>query len=55
MPKVGYGNFIDAKYSVSDYINGYYNNVRPHHYNAGLAPNESEVRYQDSKTVAKFY
>ncbi|MET6759189.1 IS3 family transposase [Pseudoalteromonas sp. NCIMB_1079] len=55
MPKVGYGNFIDAKYSVSDYINGYYNSVRPHHYNAGLAPNESEVRYQDSKTVAKFY
>lgn len=53
MPKVGYENFKDAKYSVSDYINGYYNNVRPHHYNAGLAPNESEVRYQDSKTVAK--
>ncbi|KAA1151069.1 IS3 family transposase, partial [Pseudoalteromonas fuliginea] len=23
MPKIGYGNFIDAKYSVSDYINGY--------------------------------
>jgi putative transposase len=55
MPKVGYGNFIDAKYSVSDYINGYYNNVRQHHYNAGLAPNESEIRYKDSKTVAKFY
>ena len=55
MPKVGYGNFIDAKYSVSDYINGYYNNVRLHRYNAGLAPNESEVRYQDSKTVVKFY
>ena len=53
MPKVGYENFKEAKYSVSDYINGYYNNVRPHHYNAGLAPNESEVRYQDSKTVAK--
>ncbi len=53
MPKVGYENFKDAKYGVSDYINGYYNNVRPHHYNAGLAPNESEVRYQDSKTVAK--
>ncbi|EGI71835.1 integrase, catalytic region [Pseudoalteromonas distincta] len=53
MPKVGYENFEEAKYSVSDYINGYYNNVRPHHYNAGLAPNESEVRYQDSKTVAK--
>ena len=42
-----------AKHSISDYINGYYNNVRPHHYNAGIAPNESEVRYKDSKTVAK--
>ena len=36
MPKVGYENFKDAKYSVSDYINGYYNKVRPHHYNAGI-------------------
>jgi len=24
MPKVGYENFKDAKYGVSDYINGYY-------------------------------
>lgn len=32
MPKVGYGNFKEAKYNVSDYINGYYNNVRPHNY-----------------------
>jgi len=49
MPKIGYENFKEARYSVRDYINGYYNNVRQHHYNAGLAPNESEVRYQDSK------
>lgn len=51
--KVGSENFKDTRYSVSGCINGYYNNVRPHHYNAGLAPNESEIRYQDSKTVAK--
>lgn len=51
--KVGYENFKEAKYSVSDYINGYYNSVRTHHYNAGLAPNESAIRYQDSKTVVK--
>ena len=42
-----------AKHSMSDYINGYYNNVRPHHYNARLTPNESEVRYKDSETVPK--
>ena len=42
-----------AKHSMSDYINGYYNNARPHHYNAGIAPNESEVRYKNSKAVAK--
>ncbi len=53
MPTVGYQNFKEAKYSISDYINEYYNYVRPHHYNAGLAPNESKIRYQDSKTVAK--
>jgi len=47
--------FNSEVHSVSDYINGYYNNVRPHHYNAGLAPNESEIKYKDSKTVAKFY
>ncbi len=55
MPKIGYGSFTDAKYSVSGYINEYYNNVRPYCYNAGLASNESEVRYKDSKTVTKFY
>ncbi len=55
MQKVGYGNFTNAKYSVSDYINGYYNNATPHHYNTGLAPYESEVKYSDSKTMTKFY
>jgi putative transposase len=24
---------------------GYYSQLRPHHYNGGLAPNESERRY----------
>jgi len=53
MPKIGYENFGEAKYSVSDYINGYYNNVRPHHYSAGLVSNESKIRYESSKTEAK--
>ena len=55
MPNVGYGNFKETKYSVSDYINGYYNNVKPHHYNADFEPNESEARYKDSKVVTEFY
>lgn len=53
MPIVGYQDVKEAKYSISNYINGYYNNVRPHSHNAGLAPNESELRHKDSKTVAK--
>ena len=40
-------------HSVSDCINGYYNNVRPHYSNVSLAQNESEVRYQVPKTVEK--
>ncbi|UMT05739.1 hypothetical protein AOY63_19415 [Escherichia coli] len=35
------------------YILNYYNSVRPHHYNGGLTPEESENRYHFyCKTVA---
>ncbi|EKH6499051.1 IS3 family transposase, partial [Salmonella enterica] len=38
-----------------DYIVGYYSEVRPHEYNGGLPPNESENQYRkNSKTVANF-
>lgn len=53
MHKVGYENFKNAEYSKSDYIDGYCHNVWPLHYNVGLAPSESEIRYQVSKIVAK--
>ncbi|GIU51577.1 hypothetical protein TUM4438_41730 [Shewanella sairae] len=53
IPTAGYRSFIEAKHHINDYIIRYYNNVRPHHYNAGLTPNESEQRYAlDSKLVA---
>lgn len=53
VPTLGYGYFIEAKHHINDYIIRYYNNVRPHHYNGGLTPNESEQRYwNDSKLVA---
>ncbi len=53
VPTEGYRTFVEAKYHINDYIIRYYNNVRPHHYNAGLTPNESEQRYWlDSKLVA---
>jgi len=55
VPTQGYKSFMDAKQDVTDYIIGYYSQVRPHHYNAGLSPNESERRFwEDSKAVAKF-
>ncbi|EFC5159444.1 IS3 family transposase [Escherichia coli] len=42
-----------ARQQISSYILNYYNSVRPHHYNGGLTPEESENRYHFyCKTVA---
>ena len=55
VPKKGYTSFQQAKRSITDYVIGYYSETRPHHYNGGLSPNESERRYwKSSKTVATF-
>ena len=43
-----------AENAVIKYIIGYYSEVRPHSYNGGLTPNESEKRYWlEYKSVAK--
>ncbi|GAA6171998.1 hypothetical protein NBRC116592_16680 [Colwellia sp. KU-HH00111] len=43
-----------AENAVVKYIIGYYSQVRPHSYNGGLTPNESEKRYWlEYKSVAK--
>ncbi|EHI7918144.1 IS110 family transposase, partial [Salmonella enterica] len=48
-------SFSDAAHSITDYIVGYYSALRPHEYNSGLSPNESENRYwKNSKTGASF-
>ena len=53
MPVVGYKSFHEAKSAVVNYITGYYSKVRPHRYNGGLTPNESERRYWETyKLVA---
>lgn len=55
VPTKGYSNFTQAKNSIVDYIIGYYSQHRPHQYNGGLTPNESEARHWfASKTVASF-
>ncbi|TFH88825.1 IS3 family transposase, partial [Vibrio ouci] len=41
--------------SVVGYIIRYYSQIRPHQYNGGLTPNESERLYWKTyKTVANF-
>ncbi len=45
MPTAGYVTLLEMKQSVIDYIIRYYNNVRPHWFNGGLTPNESERRH----------
>ncbi|HEM8887369.1 TPA: IS3 family transposase, partial [Proteus mirabilis] len=50
-----YTSFSEAAQAITGYIVGYYSELRPHEYNGGLPPNESENRYRkNSKTVASF-
>jgi putative transposase len=54
IPTIGYQSFSEAKHRINDYIIGYYSEIRPHSYNGGLTPNESEYRYwKYYKPVAK--
>lgn len=54
VPTVGYISFAQAEREILNYMLGYYSQLRPHHYNGGLAPNESERRYWlGYKDVAK--
>ena len=53
VPANGYVDKDEARQQINDYILNYYNSVRPHHYNGGLTPEESENRYHFyCKTVA---
>ncbi|EPG1596516.1 IS3-like element ISEc31 family transposase, partial [Escherichia coli] len=45
VPTDGYTGKDVARQQISSYILNYYNSVRPHHYNGGLTPEESENRY----------
>ncbi|EFM9835198.1 IS3 family transposase, partial [Escherichia coli] len=42
VPTNGYAGKDEARQQINDYILNYYNSVRPHHYNGGLTPEESE-------------
>ena len=53
VPTDGYAGKDEARRQISGYILNYYNSARPHHYNGGLTPEESENRYRlYCKTVA---
>ena len=55
VPDNGYANFSQASMAITNYITGYYSQLRPHQYNGGLTPNESErLFWKNSKTVASF-
>lgn len=55
IPVSGYRSFSEAREHITRYITGYYSQLRPHQYNGGLTPNESERLYwENSKTVANF-
>ena len=55
IPMNGYHSFKDAEQAITDYLVGYYSQVRPHSYNGGLTPNESErLFWLAHKSVANF-
>ncbi|EOX3410857.1 IS3 family transposase [Vibrio cholerae] len=55
VPASGYYSFGQAVQEIVRYIIGYYSQRRPHWYNGGLTPNESERRYWvNAKNVANF-
>ena len=55
VPDNGYANFSEASTAITNYITGYYSQLRPHQYNGGLTPNESErLFWKNSKAVASF-
>lgn len=55
IPTVGYRSFAEAQQEIIRYIIGYYSQLRPHQYNGGLTPNESERLYwRNSKVVTNF-
>lgn len=55
VPENGYVNFSEASVAITNYITGYYSQFRPHQYNGGLTPNESErLFWKNAKAVANF-
>lgn len=42
VPVMGYVSLSYVAHAITNYIDGYYSAPRPHEYNGGLAPNESE-------------
>ncbi len=55
VPKLSYQSLAEANSSITQYIIGYYSQVRRHQHNNGISAKAAEKRYQDSsKTVASF-
>ena len=48
VPKVGYQDFNQADHSITNYILGYYSQVRPHRHNKGFSPNEAERLFKEA-------
>ncbi len=55
VPTTGYQSFSTAQSAIIRYITHYYSDIRPHWYNGGLTPNESERLFREqSGRVANF-
>jgi putative transposase len=56
VPTIGYQSMAEAQSAIIRYITDYYSEMRPHHYNGGLTPNESERQFwRVRQSVTNFY
>ncbi|WP_425535288.1 integrase core domain-containing protein [Escherichia coli] len=54
VPVTGYTSFSNAAWAITDNIVRYYSALRPHEYNGGLPPNDSENRYWKNSSGGQF-
>ncbi|PHM73659.1 transposase OrfAB, subunit B [Xenorhabdus kozodoii] len=52
IPPEGYRDIHDAMRDITDYLGGYYNDIRPHSFNGGIFPAEYERRWEKARNVS---
>ncbi len=53
IPPEGYRDIHDAMRDITNYLGGYYNDIRPHRFNGGISPAEYERLWEEARNVSE--